>query len=181
MTMHEIAESEVSAQPPTDAAVVVENPTVRFADGTWARFTRATVLPGGALAAELTRDALAAELTRDALAGIAGAGTAPVTDTVIYGPSTWTTVYTAPRGTLTAWTWRRDDAYVIHEERQVVATDITEHECRGHAAAWLRRYAVAESALNDLADLAFSQRVTVSDPETIALKFYFTVPPPTRR
>jgi hypothetical protein len=171
MTMHELPVSEASAQPAPDTAVVVDNPTVRFTDGTWARFTRATVLPGGALVAELTRDALA---------GVAGTESVDVTDTVVYGPSTWATVYTAPRGTLTAWTWRRDDAYAIHEERQVVASDVTESECRGHAAAWLRRYAVAESALNDLADLAFSQRVTVSDPETIALKFYFTVPPARR-
>lgn len=153
---------------PAREAEVIDNPIVCFTDGQYATFTRATILASGVLAAELTRTALEVP---------PGSTPVRVTDTVHYGPAVWHRIYTAPRGVLTAWTWRRNDTGTIEQHRHVVATDVTAAESQDHAISWLRRYAIAESQLSDIAKLAFAQRVTVSDPETIALKFFFQLPP----
>lgn len=165
---HQTAMTVEQAQPIEHNPAVIDAPTVVFADGRYATFTRVTILDSGVLVAELTRtieDETHPEV-----------GASVVTDIVHYGPSAWRQVYTRPRGLLTAWTWRRDDDGNIAEHRQLVASDITTTQTREHAAAWLRRYAIDESQLTALADLAFTQRITVSDPDTIALKFYFQLP-----
>ena len=136
--------------------------------GSTPTFTRATVLDSGALAVELTRTVLD---------GSPGSTPVRVADTVHYSPAAWHHVYTAPRGVLTAWTWRRNDAGTIEQHQHVVAAGVTSKESQDHAIGWLRRYAIAETQLPDIAKLAFAQRVTVSDPETIALKFFFQLPP----
>jgi hypothetical protein len=77
----------------------------------------------------------------------------------------------------TAWTWRRNDTGTIEQHQTVVATNVNASDSQDHAISWLRRYAIAETQLSGIAKLAFAQRVTVSDPETIALKFFFQLPP----
>jgi hypothetical protein len=154
--------------PPAEGPVVIDEPTVQFADGQHATFTRVTILSSGALAAELTRNVLE---------GSPASTAACATDTVYYSPASWQHVFTAPRGALTAWTWRRDEAGDIQQQQHIVATNVTAKESHGHAIAWLRRYAISDAQLSKIAELAFAQWVTVSDPETIALKFFFHVPP----
>jgi hypothetical protein len=71
----------------------------------------------------------------------------------------------------------RSRAGDIQQEQHIVAANVTASASHEHASAWLRRYAIADTQLAEIAELAFTQRVTVSDPETIALKFYFQLPP----
>jgi hypothetical protein len=147
--------------------IVLDHATVHFTDGQRAEFSRAHILANGVLAAELTRDALA-----DFDVHVP----AVVTDSVYYSPVAWHHVFTAPKGVLTAWIWRRDDTGAIREDRHTVATNLTSAECHEHAIAWLRRYQIAEAQLGEIAELAFTQRVTLSDPEALALKFFFHSP-----
>jgi hypothetical protein len=147
--------------------IVLDHATVQFTDGQRAEFTRVHILANGVLTAYLTRDALADVGTHVP---------AVVTDSVYYSPVAWHHVFTAPKGVLTAWMWRRDDSGAIREDRKTVATNLTSAECHEHAVAWLRRYQIAEQQLGEIAELAFTQRVTVSDPEALALKFFFHSP-----
>jgi hypothetical protein len=149
------------------APIVLDHATVQFTDGQRAGFSRVHILASGVLTAELTRDALA---------DVEVHAPAVVTDSVYYSPAAWHHVFTAPKGVLTAWTWWRDDSGAIREDRHTVGTNITSAECHEHAVAWLRRYQIAEQQLGEIAELAFTQRVTVSDPEALALKFYFHSP-----
>jgi hypothetical protein len=153
--------------------VVLTDATVVFIDGQFASFSRVTILGSGVLVAELTR-------TVAGFHDIPELADAHVTDTMHYGPSAWRQVYTPARGVLTAWTWRRNEDGDIEQHHHLVAANTTETESHDHAAAWLRRYAIAEAQLATIADLAFTQRVTVSDPGTIALKFFFHLPPSSR-